>query len=347
MDELMRVMTPRPRNAETPRPYLRSWITANKVFFDRNQGEIPETEIDLTAWRLTITGRVEQSYSIDFDTLLAMPKASVANTLECSGNSRSLLAKKASGNPWTIGGVGNAVWGGVWLRDLLVKAGVSPEARHVAFEGFDKPLGKAQIKFVRSIPIDKAMSSTLLAYEMNGEPLPLKHGFPLRTMALGWTGANCVKWLEKITLLEAPYEGFYMDKVYRIHQPDQDPKEGEYVTDIVIKSFITQPEPEAVLPAGEVTILGAAYAGETDIDKVEISTDGGASWQPAEFIGPHETFAWRHWQFIWQVEQPGSYRILSRATGSDGEQQPMQASWNKLGYNNNGVEEHGVSVQIT
>lgn len=346
MDELMRVMTPRPRNAETPRPYLRSWITANKVFFDRNQGEIPETEIDLSTWRLTISGEVETPFTADFEYLLSMPKAIVANTLECSGNSRSLLDKKASGNPWTIGGVGNAVWGGVWLKDLLEKVVVSSNACHVAFEGFDKPLGKAQIKFVRSIPLSKALSSTLLAYEMNGEPLPLKHGYPLRVLALGWTGANCVKWLEKITLLEKPFEGFYMDQVYRIHQPDQDPKTGEHVTGIEIKSIITQPEPEAELQMGRVTILGAAYAGEADIDKVEVSTDGGASWQTADFIGPHEQYAWRQWQYVWQVDRPGSYRILARATDSNGEKQPMQASWNKLGYNNNGVLEHGVPVQI-
>ena len=292
MDELMRVMTPRPRNAETPRPYLRSWITANKVFFDRNQGEIPETEIDLSTWRLTISGEVETPFTADFEYLLS-------------------------------------------------------NACHVAFEGFDKPLGKAQIKFIRSIPLSKALSSTLLAYEMNGEPLPLKHGYPLRVLALGWTGANCVKWLEKITLLEKPFEGFYMDQVYRIHQPDQDPKTGEHVTGIEIKSIITQPEPEAELQMGRVTILGAAYAGEADIDKVEVSTDGGASWQTADFIGPHEQYAWRQWQYVWQVDRPGSYRILARATDSNGEKQPMQASWNKLGYNNNGVEEHGVSVQIT
>lgn len=346
MEELMRVMTPKPRNAETPRSYLKSWITANKVFFDRNQGEIPEKEIDLSEWRLSIIGNAETPLVIDMEYLLSKPKAIVANTLECSGNSRSLLSQKASGNPWTIGGVGNAVWGGVWLKDLLNEAGVLPSVQHVAFEGYDKPLGKAQIKFIRSIPIEKAMSTTLLAYEMNGEPLPLKHGFPLRALALGWTGANCVKWLEKITLLDKPYEGFYMDQVYRIYQPGQDPKTGECVTDINIKSIITQPEPDAVLPSGDVTILGSAYAGETDVDRVEVSTDGGDSWQTATFIGPHEPFAWRHWQFVWNVTQPGTYKILSRATDSNGEKQPMQASWNRLGYNNNGVEEHGVTVQV-
>jgi DMSO/TMAO reductase YedYZ molybdopterin-dependent catalytic subunit len=347
MDELMRVMSPRPRNAETPKLYLRSWITANKVFFDRNQGEIPEKAVDLSKWHLAIDGSVDTPLTVDFETLLHMPKAIAANTLECSGNSRSLLEQKASGNPWTIGGVGNAVWGGVWLKDLLAKAGVSSSARHVAFEGFENPLGKAQIKFIRSIPIEKAMSTTLLAYEMNGEPLPLKHGFPLRALALGWTGANCVKWLSKITLLEEPHEGFYMDRVYRVYDTGQDPKTGEIVTDINLKSIITQPEPEAILPRGESTILGAAYAGETDVVEVEVSTDNGASWQSATFIGPHEPFAWRHWQHVWQVSQPGKYIILSRATDSNGKQQPMKATWNKLGYNNNGVREHGVAVQVT
>jgi DMSO/TMAO reductase YedYZ molybdopterin-dependent catalytic subunit len=346
MDDIMRVMTPRPRNAETPRSYLRSWITANKVFFDRNQGEIPQEEIDLSTWNLTITGMVENTITIDFDQLLAMPKAIVANTLECSGNSRSLLSEKASGNPWTIGGVGNAVWGGVWLKDLLALAGVAAGANHVAFAGYEKSLGRSQIKFIRSIPIDKAMSSTLLAYEMNGEPLPVKHGFPLRALALGWTGANCVKWLEEITVMEKPYEGFFMDKVYRIHQPGEDPATGEYVKGIQIKAIITQPEPEQVLKPGNITILGAAYGGEKDVATVEVSTDGGASWQGAEFIGPHEPFAWRQWQYVWSVTQPGRYTILARATTTDGETQPMQASWNKLGYNNNGVEEHGIPVEI-
>ena len=346
MDELMRVMTPRPRNAETRRPYLRSWITANKVFFDRNQGEIPETKIDLSEWRLIITGNIDTPFSIDFEYLLSMPKAIVANTLECSGNSRSLLDTKASGNPWTIGGVGNAVWGGVWLKDILERAGVASAVRHVAFEGFEKPLGKAQIKFIRSIPIEKAMTSTILAYEMNGEPLPLKHGYPLRALALGWTGANCVKWLEKITLLDEPYEGFYMDQVYRIHQPGEDPKTGERVTDINLKSIITQPEPDASLPLGKVMILGAAYAGEKDVETVEVSTDEGENWHPADFIGPHEPFAWRHWQYVWNITKPGSYKILSRATDSSGSKQPMRANWNKLGYNNNGVTEHGVTVQV-
>jgi DMSO/TMAO reductase YedYZ molybdopterin-dependent catalytic subunit len=209
MEQKMRIMSPKPLNAETPNEYLRSWITANSVFFDRNQGEIMEKPIPLSEWELTIDGEVKNAQRFNFDQIIRLPKTIVSNTLECSGNGRSLLKVRASGNPWTIGGVGNAVWGGVWLKDLLEKAELKEGAKHVSFEGLDKPLGKAAIKFIRSIPLEKAMTTTLLAYEMNGEPLPLKHGYPLRALALGWTGANCVKWLSKIRVLDRPHEWFF------------------------------------------------------------------------------------------------------------------------------------------
>lgn len=346
MKTQMRIMTERPLNAETPVKSLRSWITPNAVFFDRNQGAIPRRRISLARWRLTVEGGVATPLTLTFDEIHRMPKAIAADTLECSGNGRSLLAEKSAGNPWTIGGVGNAVWGGVWLKDVLGKAGLKPYAGHVAFEGFDKPLGSAGVKFVRSIPLAKALSTTLLAYEMNGEPLPLKHGYPLRALALGWTGANCVKWLQRITVLDRPCAGFFMDNVYRVFQKGQDPKAGEVVTGIKLKSVITQPLPDATLPAGTVVVLGAAYAGEADVERVEVSPDGGASWNPADFIGPHEPHAWRQWQYLWKAEDKGDYLIMARAADSRGRRQPMQAAWNSLGYGNNGVREHAVNVTI-
>jgi DMSO/TMAO reductase YedYZ molybdopterin-dependent catalytic subunit len=346
MDQKMRIMTEKPLNAETPHEYLRSWITANAVFFNRNQGQIMEEPISLSDFKLTIDGELQRPLKVSFDQLLRMPKAIVANTLECSGNSRSLFKQKASGNPWTIGGVGNAVWGGVWLKDLLEKAGLKDSAKHVAFEGMDKPLGSAGIKFIRSIPIEKALSSTLLAYEMNGEPIPLKHGFPLRALALGWAGDNCVKWLRKITVLERPFEGFFMDKVYRVFQKNQDPKTGTVVTGLQLKSIITQPLNDERLAIGPVTILGAAYAGEAQIGRVEVSIDDGKTWEPATFIGPHEPYAWRQWQKVWEAKEKGTYTIMARATDTDGRQQPENATWNVLGYGNNGIREHAVTIQI-
>ncbi len=340
-------MTERPLNAETPVECLRSWITANAVFFDRNQSEIMGAPVSLEKWTLMLSGEVKQDRRFTFDQILSLPKAIVANTFECSGNGRSLFKEKARGNPWTIGGVGNAVWGGVWLRDLLAQVGLKKSGKHVSFEGFDKPLGKAGIKFIRSIPIEKAMSSTLLAYEMNGEPLPVKHGFPVRGLALGWTGANCVKWLKKITVLERPYEGFFMDSVYRVFQKGEEAKSGEVVKGLKLKSIITQPLADEKIALGKVVILGAAYGGEVDVTRLDISTDNGSTWHPAEFIGPHESYAWRQWQYVWNVPGKGVYTLMARATDSAGNMQPMDAAWNVLGYGNNGVREHAISVTVT
>lgn len=347
MKKKMRIMSEKPLNAETPIEYLRSWITSNSLFFDRNQGAIPPKKIPLSKWKLIVEGEVQKPLKFTFDQICRMPRAIVSNTLECSGNSRSLFDKKARGNLWTIGGVGNAVWGGVWLRDILNAAGLKSDAQHVAFEGFDKPLGSAQIQFVRSIPLEKAMASTLLAYEMNGESLPLKHGYPMRALALGWTGANCVKWLHKINVLSKPFEGFFMDQVYRVYQKGQDPGTGDVVTHLKLKSIITQPAGGEKIAAGKVTILGAAYSGEATVERMDVSTDNGERWNAATFIGPHEPFAWRQWQFIWEAQKKGSYTLLARAVDSAGNQQPMNATWNVLGYGNNGVREHAVMVHIT
>ena len=209
MDIKKRIMTESPLNAEPPIEALRSWITPNKAFFNRNQGAIPEQPISLDEWRLTVTGEVKRELVLTYNDLLDMPKVTIANTLECSGNGRSLLKEKAPGNPWTIGGVANVVWGGVLLKELLEKAGLTDRSRHVAFEGFGRPVGGSGVEFVRSIPIDKAIDSTLLAYEMNGEPLPNEHGFPLRALPLGWYGANSVKWLNRIVIMADSYEGYF------------------------------------------------------------------------------------------------------------------------------------------
>jgi len=345
MGSSMRILTERPLNAETPPEGLRSWITANSVFFHRNQSEL-KTAVSLADWKLTVEGEVEAPRSFGFEDILRFPKAICADTLECSGNGRSLLKDKAGGNPWTIGGVGNAVWGGVWLKELLGTIKPKGSARHVAFEGMDEPYGGTKLKFIRSIPLGKAMASTLLAYEMNGEPLPLAHGYPLRTLALGWTGANCCKWLKKIMVLDRPYEGHYMDKVYRVFQQGEDSKSGTVVTQIPLKSIITQPLPGQTLHRGKIVIFGSAYGGERVISKVGVSVDGGRNWSPAEFIGPDEPFAWRQWQLVWSPAKEGAYCLMARAEDSQGNQQPLEARWNVLGYGNNGVQEHAIAVFI-
>ena len=346
MKKKMRVMTEKPLNAETPIESLHTWTTDNEVFFKRNQGQIMQRPVTLSGWKLAVEGLVKNSLTLNFEDIRRMPKVEVANTLECSGNSRSLLKEKASGNPWTVGGVGNAIWGGIWLKDVLDKAEVEKNAQHVSFEGLDKPLGSAGVKFIRSIPLEKAIASTLLAYEMNGQPLPLKHGYPLRAVALGWTGANCVKWLHKITVLDQPHAGFFMDKVYRVFQKGEDPQSGKVVKDIIVKAIIVEPGDGETLPAGIVPIRGAAYAGEAGIEAVDISVDDGRTWKPARLIGLQVTFAWRHWEYLWDVRQAGKYTIMARATDTRGRRQPETANWNVLGYANNGIREHAVVVQI-
>ena len=181
---------------------------------------------------------------------------------------------------------------------------------------------------------------------MNGEPLPLKHGYPLRSLALGWTGANCIKWLTHIMVLDRAFEGFFMDSVYRIFQKGQEPTTGEVVTNMKLKSIITQPTLGETLKAGTVVILGTAYGGQKEVEKIEISLDGGGTWQAAEFIGPRESYAWRQWRMLWEASAPGDYTIMARATDAEGNEQRMHAQWNVLGYGNNGVTEHAVRINI-
>jgi DMSO/TMAO reductase YedYZ molybdopterin-dependent catalytic subunit len=229
---------------------------------------------------------------------------------------------------------------------VLARAGVLPEARHVSFEGLDNPASKNTNNFVRSIPLAKALDSTILAYEMNGEPLPLEHGYPLRALALGWTGANCVKWLSRISLLDRPATGYFMDKVYRVFQKGEEPQTGQVVTSLPLKSIITSPEHGATLPKGMVVIRGAAFAGEEDVERVEVSVDNGVSWQDAAFVGPHERYSWRRWEYPWKASIPGEHTIMARATDERGIVQPLTASWNVLGYGNNGSREHSVLISI-
>ncbi|HUX12905.1 MAG TPA: sulfite oxidase [Spirochaetia bacterium] len=354
MKKDFKVMTENPLNAETRIESLRSWTTRNNEFFSRNQSQVLTEPIPIETWKLSIDGEVENATAWSYEEILRLPKVTVANAIECSGNGRALLRKPARGNPWTTGGVGNAVWAGVWLGDLLRKVGLTGNSRHVAFAGLSDPSGRVKNSFIRSIPIDKALSSTLLAYEMNGVELPPEHGYPLRGLPLGWTGANCVKWLVRITVTDRPQAGHFMDNVYRIYSEGQAPSDGVPVTSIPLKSFITSPlaGERVQLRSNEadrsdsVTIGGVAYGGENDIAGVEISVDGGSSWDNAQLVGPRERWAWKQWQYRWTPQSAGQYTLMSRATDTQGIRQPMQAAWNVLGYGNNGVEEHAIVVHV-
>jgi DMSO/TMAO reductase YedYZ molybdopterin-dependent catalytic subunit len=165
-------------------------------------------------------------------------------------------------------------------------------------------------------------------------------------LALGWTGANCVKWLQRITLLEKPFEGFFMDRVYRVFQKGEDPKTGETVKEIDVKSIITEPLNGETLQTGIVPLRGAAYAGEAGIERVDVSVDDGQTWHSAQLIGLAETYAWRQWEYLWEAGLPGEYTIMARAVDERGYQQPETAHWNAHGYENNGIREHAITITI-
>jgi len=336
---------------EMPMSLLSSWITPVSSFFVRNNLLMPPT-VDPSTWTLSITGEVERPLTINFHDFMQLPASKITNTLECAGNSRINFNPRIGGVPWGPGAVGNAIFQGPVLADVLRHTQLKQTARHVAFRGLDVvPQGASE--FIRSIPIEKAMErSTLLATKMNGSPLTPSHGFPVRALVPGWIGSASIKWLQEIRVLSHEFHGFYMDPGYRI--PVASPSGRESVaaktvslTSLRVKSIIVQPADGAALelsPHQPVMIRGASWAGESAIARVEVSTDGGHEWHAATLGADHAKYAWRLWHYEWQPSQPGAYVILSRATDNTGRTQPMEPRWNPGGYLWNGVDK--IHVQI-
>jgi sulfite oxidase len=335
---------------ETPVELMTEWITPVNHFFVRNHMFEP-AKIDSAAWKVTITGEVEKPLTLSLADLEKIPVHSVTNTLECAGNGRSLQTPKVPGIQWGKGAVGNAKFSGPGLKTLLEKAGLKETAKHVQFRGLDPVPGKVP-PFIRSIPIEKALDGdTLIATHMNGGPLSLRHGYPARAITPGWVGAASCKWLTEITVLDKPAEGNFMSPGYRF--PNTPGKPGEPIkpedthplTALPVKSLIAAPSEGAKLKAGAHAIQGVAWAGEADITKVEISTDGGASWNAAQLGKDQAKYAWRLWTYNWKATRSGDYVILSRASDSQGRVQPDAAIWNPSGYFYNAYDQVKVYVQ--
>jgi sulfite oxidase len=335
---------------ETPVELMTDWITPVPHFFVRNHMYAPD-EIDPKAWKLSITGEVEKPLSFSIADLAKVPVHSVTNTIECAGNGRSLQSPKVPGIQWGKGAVGNAHFSGPSLKALLEKAGVKDTAKHVLFRGGDVVPGKVP-PFVRSIPIEKAMDGdTLVATKMNGAALSPHHGYPARVIAPGWAGAASCKWVTEITVQDKPGDGNFMVPGYRL--PNEPVKPGETVkpedthsvTGLTVKSLIASPSDSAKLKAGAQVIRGVAWAGDADITRVEISTDGGTSWNPAELGKDQAKYAWRLWSYAWKPARSGDYTILSRASDSQGRVQPDAAVWNPSGYFYNACDQVKVYVQ--
>jgi DMSO/TMAO reductase YedYZ molybdopterin-dependent catalytic subunit len=335
---------------ETPVEFMTDWITPVNHFFVRNHMFEP-SKIEAGTWKLTVGGEVEKPLTLTLADLQKVPVHSVTNAMECAGNGRSLHSPKVPGIQWGKGAVGNAKFSGPSLKVVLEKAGVKNSGKHVMFRGLDEVPGKVP-PFIRSIPIEKAIDAdTLIATHMNGAPLTQHHGFPARIVTPGWAGAASCKWLTEVTVLDKPAEGNFMSPGYRMPDTPVNPGEAvkpedtHSVTGLTVKSLIAAPSDGTKLKPGKQEIKGVAWAGEADITKVEISTDGGSSWNPAELGKDHVKYAWRLWSYAWKPAKSGDYVILSRATDSQGRVQPDAAVWNPSGYLYNAYDQVKVYVQ--
>jgi sulfite oxidase len=334
---------------ESPVEYFNSWLTPVPHFFVRNHMHEP-SELNEKAWRVSIGGEVEKAFTLSLDELAKIETHSVVNTLECAGNGRSLHRPQVPGVQWGKGAVGTAKFSGPRLRDVLQRAGVKPTGKHVMFRGLDGVPGKVP-PFIRSIPIEKALDAdTIIATHMNGSPLTRHHGFPARALVPGWIGAASCKWLSEIKVLENEFSGNFMSPGYRL--PNQPVKPGDTVKPedthsiaaLTVKSAISSPGDGASIKSGKILIQGAAWAGEADIARVEISTDSGVQWVPAKLGHDKARYAWRLWSDDWKVRKAGDYTIQSRATDSQGRIQPATALWNPSGYLYDAIDQVKVHV---
>jgi sulfite oxidase len=333
---------------ETPVEYFNSWLTPVPHFFVRNHMHEP-SELSAETWRLAVGGEVEKPMTLTLSELSKLEIHSVVSTLECAGNGRGLYQPQVPGVQWGKGAVGTARFSGPRLRDVLERAGVKATGKHIMFRGLDEVPGKVP-PFIRSIPIEKALDAdTLIATHMNGAPLTKNHGFPARALVPGWIGAASCKWLTEIKVLDSEFVGNFMSPGYRY--PNQPVKAGEPVkpedthplTALTVKSVIAGPLDGSSLRAGRVAVHGAAWAGEADIVKVEISTDSGATWSLASLGHEQAHYAWRLWSYEWKAKS-GDYTILSRATDSQGRTQPASPAWNPSGYLYNAVDQVRIHV---
>ena len=333
---------------ETPVERLNAWITPVPHFFVRNHMHEP-SELSADNWRLTVGGEVEKPLTLTLADMKTLESHSVVNTLECAGNGRSLHRPQVPGIQWGKGAVGTAKFSGPRLREALQQAGVKPNGKHVMFRGLDEVPGKVP-PFIRSIPIEKALDSdTLIATHMNDAPLTKHHGFPARALVPGWIGAASCKWLTEIKVLESEFVGNFMNPGYRFpNQPinpgdSVKPEDTHVLTSLNVKSVISGPLDGSSLKSGKLMVHGAAWAGEANVVKVEISTDGGSTWNAATLGHDQSHYAWRLWDYSWNAKR-GEYAIQSRATDSGGRVQPVKASWNPSGYLYNAIDEVKIHV---
>lgn len=340
--EKLIVRSPRPINLEAKPADLTSYYTPEEAFFVRNNLEAPT--VDLAQWSLRVEGEVDNPLILRLDDLRKLPAVTHDVTLECAGNGRSFHKPRASGIQWEYGAVGNAAWRGVRLADVLALAKPRPTAQHVAFDGADRPPTPQAPDFIRSIPMWKATNPyTMIALEMNGQPLPHLHGGPARALVPGFVASASSKWLERILVLTEEFNGFYMKSNYTAPRVDND-KEIYSLQSVEVKSLIVHPTDGTKLaPPGRTTIWGWAWSGEGELTGIDVSTDGGQTWTAGAFTGKWARYSWRKWELEWDAKA-GSHTIMARASDSLGRVQPTSRAWNRLGYRWNVI--HAVKVDV-
>ncbi len=330
---------------------LRTRITPTESFYVRNH--FPETpDLKVPDWHLEVNGEVHSPVSLSFDDILALPSTEIAMTMECAGNSRAYVTPPAEGLRFTHGAISTARWKGVPLAHLLLDvAGLKSSAREIVFKGADHGEEEEEgvsfeLDYRRSLPLDKALyPDTILAYEMNGENLLPVHGYPLRLIVPGWYGMASVKWLVNIEASEGAFEGFFQKRRYVvINEGLENSLDREPVTVLKVKSLITAPRHGEVIPRGPFTIRGLAWSGTGEVTKVEVSTEGGRSWQEARLLEEPISHAWRLWEADWDAAETGHYIFMARAFDSSGDSQPTSVAWNFRGYANNSI--HTIAVEV-
>jgi DMSO/TMAO reductase YedYZ molybdopterin-dependent catalytic subunit len=310
--------------------------------------DVPEA--DAASWSLSVGGLVREPLELSMADLRARPSVTMAVTMECAGNGRARLWPRPISQPWLTEAIGTAEWTGTPLRPILEEAGIEEGAVELVLRGADHGIqGGVEQDYERSLPIMDAMrDEVLLAYAMNGAPLPPQHGFPLRLVVPGWYGMTSVKWLTAIEAVSEPFSGFQMES-YRVRQRPDD--EGEPVTRMSPRSLLIPPGfPDFLtrrrfVDVGRHELRGRAWSGWGAIARVEVSSDGGATWADAALGEAASRYAWVPWTFSWHAAGPGSFELCCRATDDAGNQQPHEPSWNLGGFWNNAVQRVPVEVR--
>lgn len=347
----LRELSAQPPNYETPLEYFREPVQPNDVFFVRSHLSGLPDENSARDWRLTIGGdAAAKPIAVGLDELKSFPAHEITAICYCSGNRRSFFPSPLPpGVAWGYGGMGNAVWKGARLKDVLAKAGVKQNALEIAIAGADQPAPGEKPPFVKSLPTSKALDdNTLLAYEMNGEKLPLLNGFPLRLVVPGWVGTYWVKHVSALEIRATPFVGHWMTTDYRVPQgkfavierfETQETKDTAPNTEILVNSLVTShADGEKISRDMTNEISGIAWDGGYGVSKIEVSADGGKGWSNAALDAGMGRFAFHSWRFSITPKQAGPIVLLVRASNRRGQVQPLDAIPNPQGYYNNAVQ---------